>query len=279
MGSTSMFKIEKELLNLSDGTSITIRRTPGMGDKEWSDTKRFLEANPEEARRMETFSRDAKQVRGWMQSQAITDFYNTKLQQGDQTIMGKLAALDQSPEFGPIVNEIKKGGKDTAKQHLDNEALMLKISRALGGIPEDVKPILDDIQNKSITLQEACLKGDLKAVEDYLNGTADDPAKRDIDGKDAKGVSCLGYAIGANRPAVVQALLSAKANPREIDTNGCTALHYSAAYGRKELLEYFIGTGIDVNHKNVQGQTALTLALKNKMKVTADVLRAKGAQA
>lgn len=49
--------------------------------------------------------------------------------------------------------------------------------------------------------------GDLKTLEDYLqsgSGTS-------IDDKDAKGISCLGYAIGANRTHVVKKLLENKA--------------------------------------------------------------------
>ena len=87
-----------------------------------------------------------------------------------------------------------------------------------------------DIQNKPITLQEACFKGldvshvnspkircsksfprchpwgDLKTLEDSLTA-----AGANIDEKDAKGISCLGYAIGANRTHVVKKLLESKA--------------------------------------------------------------------
>ena len=89
---------------------------------------------------------------------------------------------------------------------------------------------LQDIQNKPITLQEACFKGldvghvsspkircsksfprchpwgDLKTLEDSLTA-----AGANIDEKDAKGISCLGYAIGANRTHVVKKLLENKA--------------------------------------------------------------------
>ena len=88
---------------------------------------------------------------------------------------------------------------------------------------------LQDIQNKPITLQEACFKGldvgvstpkircsksfppchpwgDLKTLEDSLSA-----AGANIDEKDAKGISCLGYAIGANRTHVVKKLLENKA--------------------------------------------------------------------
>merc|ERR1711941_250961 len=99
------------------------------------------------------------------------------------------------------------------------------------------------------------------------------------DEKDAKGVSCLGYAIGANRTDVVKLLLPKKADPSSVDTSGGTGLHYAAAYGRTELLTYLITSGGKVNQANTQGQTPLALATKNKMTAAADLLKSKGATA
>mmetsp|Transcript_9526 Transcript_9526/g.17674 ORF Transcript_9526/g.17674 Transcript_9526/m.17674 type:complete len:276 (-) Transcript_9526:132-959(-) len=271
-------RLEKELLNLSDGTSIRIARTPGMGDKEWQDTKKYLEANPEEARRMEQFSRDAKAVRAWMQTQAITEYYNTRLSNGDEVVTNKFNSLEKNPDVAHIFEDIKRGGNQAAMTHYHNEPLMLKISRAMGGVPEEVKTVLQDIQNKPITLQEACLRGDLKTLQDYLEATAGDQEKQNIDEKDAKGISCLAYAVGANRTEVVKKLLESKANPWEVDTSGGNAIHYAAAYGRKELCDYFIKAKGDVNKQNTQGQTPLALAQKNKMKDVVDLLTKAGAK-
>lgn len=211
-------------------------------------------ASEEEARRMETFSRDAKAVRAWMQTQAISEYYNTRLSNGDEVVTSKFTALEKNPELAHIFEDVKRGGNQAAMQHYHNEPLMLKISRAMGGVPEEVKSVLSDIQNKPITLQEACLKGDIKTIEDYLSATAGDAAKRNIDEKDAKGISCLGYAIGANRTQVVKLLLENGANPWEVDNSGGNAIHYAAAYGRKELCQYFLSAKGNVNQQNTQGQ-------------------------
>ena len=48
-------------------------------------------------------------------------------------------------------------------------------------------------------------EGDMKTLEDYLQASG-----TSIDEKDAKGISCLGYAIGANRTHVVKKLLESK---------------------------------------------------------------------
>merc|ERR1712014_356010 len=134
----------------------------------------------------EAFSKDAKQVRDWMQTEAIQDYYGSKLSYGDEMMTGKLMSLDKNPDFAHIFDDIKRGGNQAAMQHYHNEPLMLKISRAMGGLPEEVKTVLQDIQEKPITLQEACLKGQLKTVQEYLDATKDDPASRNIDEKDAK---------------------------------------------------------------------------------------------
>ena len=60
---------------------------------------------------------------------------------------------------------------------------------------------------------------------------------RHIIKQDYKGITALGYAIGANRIAVVKLLLDSRANPYAVDSSGNSGLHYAAGYGRKELLE------------------------------------------
>ena len=61
--------------------------------------------------------------------------------------------------------------------------------------------------------------------------------------QDYKGITALGYAIGANRIAVVKLLLDSRANPYAVDSSGNSGLHYAAGYGRKELLESLGGVG------------------------------------
>merc|ERR1712186_65274 len=118
----------------------------------------------------------------------------------------------------------------------------------------------------------AAKMGDAKSVRDYLQASGSD-----IEAKDAKGISCLGYAIGANRIAVVKLLMDKKANAAEVDTSGGSGIHYAAAYGRKDLLEFLIKAGGNVNKKNTAGQTPLALATKNKQTATMELLKSKKA--
>jgi len=263
---------ELETLNLTDGTSVTLSKTPGLSAQEWMETKKQLEENPEEARRMEAFSKDAKTVKNWMQTSAVYEYYSMKLASGDEAASSKLMGLEKNPEFAHVFEDVKRGGMQAAQQHSYNEALMQKVSRAVGGIPEDVKDALQKIHSTPVTLQEACMKGNTKAVEESLKKTVD------LSLADSKGVTCLGYAIGANRISIVKMLLDKKADPAKCDTMGGTALHYAAAYGRKELTDFFLKGSMDVNAKNTQGQTALALASRNKQKDTIDLLKSKGAQ-
>merc|ERR1712060_680809 len=116
--------------------------------------------------------------------------------------------------------------------------------------------------------------GDQRRVhgEDYVKAPG-----MDIEARDSKGISCLGYAIGANRTAVVKLLMDKKANPAEVDTSGGSGIHYAAAYGRKDLLDFLIKAGGDVNKKNTAGQTPLALATKNKQAATMELLKSKKA--
>merc|ERR1712129_219889 len=114
--------------------------------------------------------------------------------------------------------------------------------------------------------------GDTKSGQDYLNAPG-----MSIETKDAKGITCLGYAIGANRIAVAKLLMDKKANPAEVYTSGNNGIHYAAAYGRKELLEFLIKNSGDVNKKNTAGQTPLALATKNKQAAAIDFLKSKKA--
>merc|ERR1712060_1014158 len=116
--------------------------------------------------------------------------------------------------------------------------------------------------------------GDVAALNSFLSS----PGDWDADEPDSKGISCLGYAVGANRPPVIKILLDKKANPAKVDTAGNSALHYAAAYGRTELVKYLAGT-VKVDATNTAGQTPLAVALKNKMSEAADALKAKGAKA
>lgn len=263
-------KVTSETLSLSDGTTLEVTKPAGVDDRTWADMKASMEANPEEARRGEEFTRDAKATREWMQTSTLYEFYGAKLQGGDEAVSGRVASLEKNPDFANIFEDIKRGGSQAAMQHYYNEPLMLKVSRAMGGVPEDLSSTLEKIQKSPMTIQEACKLGATKDVAAYIK------SGNDLEAKDSKGATCLAYAIGANRTEVVKLLMDAKADASACDASGGSGVHYAAAYGRKDLCEYLLKNGGDLNKKNTAGQTPLALATKNKQTATIDLLKSKG---
>merc|ERR1712232_1144852 len=124
-----------------------------------------------------------------------------------------------------------------------------------------------------LNLHEAAKNGDLKAVNEYL------AKKQPLDGQDQKGITPLGYAIGANRIAVVKLLLDNRANPFAVDASGNSGLHYAAGYGRKELVEYLLKVGANATQTNSQGQSPLSVATQNRQTATIQLLQGHGATA
>merc|ERR1719277_961040 len=132
--------------------------------------------------------------------------------------------------------DLKARGSEAAEEYMYNEYLMLKISKFMGGLPEEVAPALREAQ---ATFQNACKNGDLEAVQAHL------AAKGDIHHKDDSGITGLAYAIGANRTPIVKLLIEGKADLNTVDTMGNNGLHYAAAYGRTDLAEYLMTLGLD----------------------------------
>merc|ERR1719414_45148 len=143
----------------------------------------------------------------------------------------------------------------------------------MGGVPGELAPALKKIDETPLNLHEAAKNGDLKAVQEFLG------KKQPLDAQDQKGITPLGYAIGANRIAVVKLLLDNRANPFAVDSSGNSGLHYAAGYGRKELVEYLLKVGASVSQANSQGQTPLAVATTNRQEAVLEVLKAHGANA
>ena len=47
-------------------------------------------------------------MRGWLQTQAIAEHYNTKLSSGDAPVQERIKSLEKDGELGPIFEDIKK---------------------------------------------------------------------------------------------------------------------------------------------------------------------------
>jgi hypothetical protein len=261
-----------ETLKLSDGTSMDLTRVPGVDDATWSEVRTYLEGNPDMAKSLQKFAKNPEAIRGWLQTQAIAEHYNTKLANGDTPIQDRMKSLETDAELAAVFEDIKKNGLEAAMKYYQDEELMLKISKKMGGLPQELAPTIKKIDDTPLTLHEAAKMGDLKAVQEFQK------SGKPLDAQDHQGITALGYAIGANRIAVVKLLLDARANPFSVDASGNSGLHYAAGYGRKELVEYLLKTGAAVNQSNSKGQTPLAVASVNQHKPVVDLLRAHGAQ-
>merc|ERR1712151_728878 len=252
--------------------TISMAKVPGVDESTWREVKTYLENNPDMAKKLQGFSKDPEAMRGWLQTQAMADHYQRKLQSADDQVQSRMKALEQNPELAPIIEDIKKNGMEAVMKHYQDEELMLKFSKAMGGLPEELQPALKKINDTPLSLHEAAKMGDLKAIQEYLE------KKQPLDAHDPKGITALGYAVGANRIAVVKLLLDCRANPFAVDSTGNSALHYAAGYGRKELVEYLLKTGASVVQANAQGRRPLDVATQNRHEAVIQVLRAHGAQ-
>jgi len=265
-----MAEAQSETIALSDGTNINIARVPGIDDTTWGEVKTYLEGNPDMAKSLQKFAKNPEAMRGWLQTQAMAEHYHTKLGKGDAPVQERMKTLEQDPELSAVFEDIKANGLEAAMKYYQDEELMLKISKKMGGVPEELQATLKKLDEASLNLHEAAKNGDLKAVQEFLG------KKQPLDAQDHKGITPLGYAIGANRIAVAKLLLDGRANPFAVDSSGNSGLHYAAGYGRRELLEYLLKVGGNVNQPNQQGQTPLTVATMNKQAGTIEVLKAHG---
>lgn len=78
------------------------------------------------------------------------------------------------------------------------------------------------VQKKIESLQDAAKVGDLEAAKKLLDGGAD------VNGKDAKGITPLGVAVGFNKVSIIKLFLEKEADVEQTDPRGNTALHYAA---------------------------------------------------
>jgi len=265
-------KAPSEALKLKDGTSIHLARIPDVDDATWAEVKTYLESNPEIAKHLQNFAKNPDAMRGWLQTQAIAEHYNTKLNASDEPVQERMKSLERDSELSQVFEDIKKNGLEAAMKYYQDEDLMLKISQKMGGLPQELQPTMRKIDETPLTIHEAAKNGDLKAVNDFLQ------TGKPLDAQDHKGITPLGYAVGANRIAVVKLLLDKRANPFSVDSTGNSGLHYAAGYGRKELLEYLVKTGASASQQNSKGQTPLTVAKLNQQHAVIAILEQHGAK-
>ncbi|CAK9105040.1 unnamed protein product [Durusdinium trenchii] len=252
-----------EQVVLTDGTDLKMLRSPKMSEEQWQQTKMYLQNNPAETKKLVEHSTNPDKIRRQKMMRAMADVWQDQIDSSNEDFAKRMKELEQEPEFEALFASIKDYQVQQIRDHLEDKELMQKISNKMGGVPSQALRNAERIRKTPLTLQEACKFGDLRAVQRYLSET-EAAGKRDLEAKDQRGITCLGYAVGANRMPVTMLLVEVKADINCVDKSQNSSLHYAAAYGRQEILEYLVSQGADFNKANASGQTPLGVAIKNE---------------
>merc|ERR1712205_168519 len=120
----------------------------------------------------------------------------------------------------------------------------------------------------SVSLHDAARRGDLQKVQEFLKDG------KDVNSKDFKGVTPLGYAVGHDQLSTVKVLVDAKANVND----GNSAVHFAAGYGRVKVLEHLLARGGNASKVNQMGMTPMAAAQQNNQQQAVAILQRHGAK-
>jgi len=227
---------------------------------------KLLSEHPEQVPMLMQFTNDADSIKNFLQSQVLAASVS---QDGQQE---KLKQLEQDPEFKPMFDDIKANGPDVVMKYLGDENMMRKISQKLGGIDPEMLKQLTAIKDSSVSLHDAARRGDLQRLQEFLQDG------KNVNAKDFKGVTPLGYAVGHDQLSMVKVLIDAKANLNEVDSAGNSAVHFAAGYGRVKVLEHLLARGANASKVNQMGLTPLGAAQQNNQQAAMKILQRHGAK-
>jgi hypothetical protein len=270
-------------LKLGDGSTVELTRNEGVPDAIWNDVVKFVKENqkavkknpqivkllsdhPEQVPMLMQFTNDADSIKNFLQSQVLAASVS---QDGQQE---KMKQLEQDPEFKPMFDDIKANGPDVVMKYLGDENMMRKISQKLGGIDPEMLKQLTAIKDSSVSLHDAARRGDLQRLQEFLQDG------KNVNTKDFKGVTPLGYAVGHDQLSMVKVLIDAKANLNEVDSAGNSAVHFAAGYGRVKVLEHLLARGANASKVNQMGLTPLGAAQQNNQQAAMKILQRHGAK-
>jgi hypothetical protein len=268
---------------LGDGSTVEMTRKEGVPDAIWNDVVKFVKENtkavkknpsivkllsdqPEQVPMLMKFTNDADSIKNFLQSQMLAANVS---QEGQQE---KMRQLEQDPELKSMFDDIKQNGPDVIMKYLGDEALMRKVSQKMGGISPEMMKQLTAVQDSSVNLHDAARRGDLQRVQEFLQDG------KDVNAKDFKGVTALGYAVGHDQLSVVKVLIDAKANLNDVDSAGNSAVHFAAGYGKKTILEHLLARGATASKVNQMGMTPFAAAEQNNQQEVMAILKRHGAK-
>jgi hypothetical protein len=270
-------------LKLKDGSTVELTRNEGVPDAIWNDVVKFVKENqsavkknpqivkllsehPEQVPMLMKFTNDADSIKNFLESQVLAANVSEEGQQE------KMRQLEQDPELKPMFEDIKQNGPDVLMKYLQDEEIMRKVSQKLGGISPEMTKALMQIKDSSVSLHDAARRGDLQRLQEFAKDG------KDINGKDFKGVTPLGYAVAHDQLSCVKVLIDMKANLNEVDSAGNSAVHFAAGYGRVKVLEHLLARGANASKVNQMGMTPLAAAQQNNQQQAMALLQRHGAK-
>lgn len=96
---------------------------------------------------------------------------------------------------------------------------------------------------------------------DHLESAAILINGKSIQTTDNEGYSALQYAAMSARPAIIQLLIDAGADPQKLDQQGGSIAHCAASNGHDDLFPLFEKLGVNLNQKTKDDETPLMFAL------------------
>jgi len=270
-------------ITLGDGSAVEMTRNEGVPDAIWNDVVKFVKENqaavkknpqivkllsehPEQVPMLMKFTNDSDAIKNFLQSQVLAA---NVARDGQQE---KMVQLQQDPELKAMFEDIKTHGDQVIMKYLQDENLMRKVSQKMGGISPEMMKQLTAIQDTSVSLHDAAKRGDLQKVQEFLKDG------KDVNSKDFKGVTPLGYAVGHDQLSVVKVLVDAKANVNDVDSAGNSSVHFAAGYGRVKVLEHLLARGVNHSKVNQMGLTPMGAAQQNNQQQAVAILQRHGAK-
>lgn len=252
---------------------MPVLHDPRISDEDWDEYKAYFETYESETLKMLDEETNPERIRKKAMVKAISDVWTGIMENDPDEFARKVKTLEEDPMFSQMFQDMREGRWDLLSPCFEDRELMRNISKRLGGVPKDAKLKFDKERKRPLTLQDACKFGDIKSVEGYLSQTEATPHLRNVDALDHRGITCLGYAVAANRSTIAKLLVEAGADPCRVDDMGNTGLHYAAAYGRRDMSDYVFKLGVDPSLRNHEGMTALDCAVRNKQKATTELFQ------
>lgn len=258
-------RTEVDSITLPSGQRVPVAPPPGIDPAMYEQALEYLRTNPEAALQ-------AQEQMKRMGSPAMAQAATQQLQNPEYR--KKMEQLREDPEFKSMFDDIASSGSSGMDRYWNDADLMTRISKKMAamGISPTPRPVSQPARQSSApskslpNLHDAAKAGDQELTKRLLEEGAE------VDGRDARGITPLGVAVGFNNIPVVQALLENGADVTLTDARGNTALHYAAGYGRKEAAEVLLSAGAVATVSNTDGQTPSQVAECNHEVVMVEYL-------